>query len=143
MRRVSFLLVFISSISLLMFAQSLEEVAEIRQKKLELILRFQDLRTIFDGKLISFLSDNDPIVRERAVRAFGSIQDTSVLHLLVNSLTDASPQVQFAAAFAIGQTAQQLSKKNRQILEHDLIWARLDRMSSLGKGKASAADRLI
>lgn len=112
--------------------------AQKRLEKVELILRFQDLRTIHDGKLIRFLSDPDSIVRERAVRAFGSIQDTSVIHLLVEKLFDRSFAVQSAAAFAIGQTAGSLSEKSRQPFEHSLIWARLDLIS-----KREIADRVI
>jgi peptidylprolyl isomerase len=103
--------------------------------RLEIILRVKDRRTIHDGKLISLLSDPDASVRERAVQAFGSIQDTSVLHLLVNALTDLSVSVQHQAAFSIGQTGTVLSPKGRQSLEYDLIWKRLD--------QTSAGDRLI
>lgn len=113
-------------------------VAQRREGKLELILRFQDLRTIYDGKLISFLSDPDPIVRERAVRSFGSIQDTSVVPLLVEALSDRDTIVHRAAAFALGQTATLLSEKSRYILEHDLIWSRLERIPQGG-----TQDRLI
>src|ERR1051326_9230278 len=54
------------------------------QEKIELIMRIQDSRTIHNDQLISLLTDPDPSVRERAVRAFGSIQDTSVMSLLVD-----------------------------------------------------------
>jgi len=111
------------------------KLARQRLEKLELIMRMQDTRTIHDGKLISFLADRDSVVRERAVRAFGSIQDTGVIHLLVEKLFDRSVSVQYAAAFAIGQTAGFMSETNRRRLEHDLIWARLDR--------TRAGDRLI
>lgn len=119
-----------------LFAQPIaEKKIQERREKLELIMRLQDLRTVHDGKLISFLSDGDPIVRERAALAFGSIQDTALLTPLIHNLTDPDSAVQFAAAFAIGQTAGQLSRKSRQILEYDLIWARLD--------QTQAVDRLI
>lgn len=111
------------------------QITRRQQEKLELIMRFQDLRTIHDGKLISFFSDRDSVVRERAVRAFGSIQDTGVIYLLVEKLFDKSVIVQYAAAFAIGQTAGMMSEPTRQRLERDLIWARIDR--------TKAADRLI
>jgi cyclophilin family peptidyl-prolyl cis-trans isomerase/HEAT repeat protein len=132
-----FLILFFSFAA---FPQSANErEAQERRNKIELILRFQDTRTIHDGKLISFLSDPDPLVRERAVRAYGSIQDTSILNLLVENLSDRNPDVQFAAAFAIGQTASQLSRKSREILQHDLIWRRLDQMSTIEKGKIGFA----
>lgn len=104
--------------------------------KLELILELQDRRTIHNEKLITYLTDEEQTVREHAVRAFGSIQDTSVISLLVDRLTsDAAASVQTSAAFAIGQTAGFLSKPARETLEHDLIWVRLD--------QTKAVDRLI
>lgn len=39
----------------------------------------QDTRTIYDGKLISLLSDAYSIVCERAILAFANIQDTSAI----------------------------------------------------------------
>jgi len=115
-----------------------------RRDKLEMIMRFQDERTVHDGKLISFFTDPDPVVRERAVRSFGSIQDTSVITLLVDRLTfDNSSSVQAAAAFAIGQTAGSLSKKARAELEHDLIWERLERMPDATRGESGPLDILI
>lgn len=109
--------------------------AEERKAKLEAILRTQNLRTPHDGKLIRYLTDPDSVVRARATFAYGSIQDTSVMGLLVTNLTEGDPRTEYNAAFAIGQTAPLLSKRSRSVLEHDLVWARLDR--------TSAADRLI
>jgi len=109
--------------------------AEERKGKLEAILRIRDLRTPHDGKLTGYLTDTDPVVRARATYAYGSIQDTSVMELLAANLTEGDPGTQYNAAFAIGQTAPLLSKRSRSVLEHDLIWARLDR--------TTAADRLI
>ena len=92
-----------------------------------------------DSTIIRFCSDPDPIVRERAVLSFGSIQDTSVIPLLLDCLTnDNNIRVRYAAAFAIGQTGSQLSDKGREELEHELISVRMDRMPS-----DSATDRLI
>ena len=112
-----------------------QEKEEERQAKIELIQKVQDLRTPHDGTLISYLSDFDPLVRERAVLAFGSIQDTSVLGLLTAALTDPRPEVQNTAAFALGQTGTQLSVHGRQALEEDLLWKRLS--------QTGAAERLI
>lgn len=123
---------------------SADERAEERRTKLELILRAQDTRTIHDGKLIRLLSDEDPIVRERAVHAFGNIQDTSVISLLVDRLSnDPGPAVQDEAAFAIGQTGGLLSKRGRQSLQHDLIWVRLDKINAASADGTGPADRLI
>ena len=109
------------------------------QSKIDSILRCQDRRLVDDGMLIRFCSDPDPVVRERAVLSFGSIQDTSVIPLLLDCLTnDHDSRVRYAAAFSIGQTGSQLSNKGREELEHELIFVRLDRMPS-----DSATDRLI
>ncbi|MBI3765728.1 MAG: peptidylprolyl isomerase [Ignavibacteriales bacterium] len=145
MKMISMMTLSIMMLRLPLFSQTPNEQRkteeESRREKIELILRFQDTRTIFDGKLISFFNDNDPLIRERTVRAFGSIQDTSVLNLLVDRLTDVSPNVQDGAAFAIGQTAGQLNRSGRERLEHDLIWNRLEKMNS--NGNPSPQDRMI
>ena len=107
----------------------------VRSEKIEAILRTQDLRTLHTGKLVSLLSDDDAAVRCRALRAYGSIQDTSVLPLLVQGLTDPVHDVETAAAFAIGQTGTHLSPAGRAHLEHDLLWNRL--------GTTLAVDDLI
>ena len=121
-----------------LFCQQITEVdLKKRGEKLEIILRMQDTRTIYDGKLVSFLSDDDPIVREKAILAFANIQDTSVINLLVDRLADNG------AAFAIGQTAGHLSRKNKQALQHDLIWTRIDLLADKGKRGNSLKGRLI
>ncbi len=122
-------------ISAVSFPQTKEEKDQIRRSKIELILKMQDLRTVHDGKLVSFLSDDDELVREKATYAFASIQDTAVLHLLVRNLRDQSGAVQAAAAFAIGQTGTMLSPKGKIDLETQLIWKEL--------GKTSVDERLI
>ncbi|MCC6396558.1 MAG: peptidylprolyl isomerase [Bacteroidetes bacterium] len=106
-------------------AQDEVEAARKYREKVEAILRIQDRRTTHDGKLVSLLSDSDPLIRERAVRAFASIQDTQAIPLLTGRLADPDWRVQEAAAFAIGQTAIALSQEARMRLENDLIWKRL------------------
>lgn len=106
--------------------------------KLDLILEMQDRRTLNDGKLLSFFSDPDPIVRERAVLAYGSIQDTNVIPLMIDRLTgDTDQNVSLAASFAIGQTAGLLSAEAKRELEHDLVWARMDQL------RGAVRERLI
>lgn len=97
-----------------------------RRESIESILRIQDLRTPHNERLIALLDDDDPVVRERATLACGSLQDTNLLPLLVRNLTEGDPPVQRAAAFAVGQTGTQLSMTGCQRLEYDLIWKRLD-----------------
>lgn len=140
MKMYSLLLLFI--LPTVLFSQT-EEVVKKRHEKLELILRYQDLRTVHDGTLKNFLSDTDPVIRERATYAFGSIQDTSVMSLLVQQLTDDSPEVQYAAAFAIGQTGNFLSARTKERFEHDIIWARMERMSTEKVAEYSPVERMI
>ncbi|MBI5215977.1 MAG: peptidylprolyl isomerase [Ignavibacteriae bacterium] len=116
------------------------EVTKERSEKIEQILRLQDTRTPHDARLKEFLTDRDELVRERATLAYGSIQDTSVLPLLVTNMLDENEDVGFAAVFAIGQTASILSRKGREKFEHDLIWIRLDQIQSKNK---KAHDRMI
>ncbi len=112
-----------------------EERARIRRDKIETILRIQDRRSVHDGRLIAATGDADPVVRERAFLAYGSIQDTSALGLITEALRDPVPAVQEMAAFAIGQTGTRLSPGGRRRLDDDLIWKRL--------AGTLAADRLI
>jgi cyclophilin family peptidyl-prolyl cis-trans isomerase/HEAT repeat protein len=132
-------ILFFISIQYIAFSQTEKEKALKEQRdKIDRILEIQDKRTIHDGKLISYFSDNDPLVRERAVTAFGSMQDTNAIPLLIDKLTrDPEQSVNVAAAFAIGQTAGLLSQSAKQSLEHDLVWARMDQV------RGFARDRLI
>ncbi len=123
-----------------LFAQRTDERARLRQEKLETILRIKDRRTVHDGKLIQFLGDQDPFIREHAALAYASIQDTAALPLLLPLLADRQLAVEEAAAFAIGQTAVVLSPQGQARLENEIIWKRLpdtratDRMlEELGK----------
>lgn len=126
-------------------------IRRVRADKIEAILRVQDRRTLHDGKLTSLLSDDDPLVRRSAHIAYGSIQDSTALPLLIRGLADPDIGVQEAAAFAIGQTGAGLSLARRADLEHDLLWNRLtttqvpDRLiEELGKfGTASGLQELI
>lgn len=110
-----------------------DEQARIRREKLEEIMRLQDLRTPFDNRLVGLLADEDPVVRNRATIAYGSLQDTSVIGLLTRNLTDPDIGTQNAAAFALGQTGTALSEAGRRELEHDLIWTRLPRTEASGR----------
>ncbi|TAK64476.1 MAG: hypothetical protein EPO24_03280 [Bacteroidetes bacterium] len=113
---------------------------ELRDERIEDILRIQDTRTPHNSRLLEYLSDKDPAVREKATVAFGSIQDTSVLHLLVTNLLDSEEKVQYAAVFAICQTATQLSRKGKENFQHDLIWIRHDQLQ---RKNPLAAEKLI
>jgi cyclophilin family peptidyl-prolyl cis-trans isomerase len=130
--------IFLSIFCLLapgLFAQQEGEEVKRRREIFEDILRMQDLRSPHDSRLIRYLSDSDPLVRERATLAFGSTQDTTQIGLITRNLADPSPAVQFAAAFALGQIGTQLGVRGRQDLEYDLIWKRLE--------QTAAASRLV
>ena len=124
MKKLILLVILFTTVT---YSQQSQEEERLKKQRdnLELVMRFQDLHTIHDGKLISFLSDTDDVVRERATFAFGSIQDTAVLPLLIRILSDPVDAVQLAAAFAIGQTATLLSPKGKINLESELIWKKL------------------
>jgi peptidylprolyl isomerase len=139
---IQLILIIVYILPAILFAQTEEQLKK-RQEKIELILRYQDLRTVHDGTLKKFLSDPDPVVRERATLAFGSIQDTSVMSFLVQQLTDNNPNVQYAAAFAIGQTGNFLSSASKERLEHNIIWARMDRISTELVAENSPLERMI
>jgi peptidylprolyl isomerase len=130
----------ITAIALLLLASALSvnaqesaaDKARERKIKIRTILEIQDRRTIHDGRLIEFLSDPDDIVRARAVMAYGSIQDTTVISLLVERFQhDGNPDVEGAASFAIGQTGSILSRTGRDALQHDIIWARMEQSSAM------------
>ncbi|MBA4312660.1 MAG: hypothetical protein C0417_08520 [Chlorobiaceae bacterium] len=139
MKNLFLSMLFFISIYHIAFSQTEKEKALKEQRdKIDRILEMQDKRTVHDGKLISYFSDNDPVVRERAVIAFGSIQDTNAIPLLIDKLTrDSDQNVNIAAALAIGQTAGLLSQSAKQSLEHDLVWARMDQV------RGSSRERLI
>ena len=120
------LLAFLALGTIRLFAQDDQAtLRRLRADKIETILRVQDLRSKHDGQLVSLLSDPDPPVRRRAYLAYGSIQDSTALPLLVRGLSDPDITVEEAAAFAIGQTAAGLSLPHRTELEHDLLWNRV------------------
>jgi cyclophilin family peptidyl-prolyl cis-trans isomerase/HEAT repeat protein len=128
-------------------AQTASEKANKRRDQLESILRIQDRRTSNDGSLTALLDNADPTIRERAVRAFASIQDTNALPLLVGRLQDTDIEVQRAACLAVGQTAAMLSLPARAVLERELIWRRLPDIGTPAElleeiGKFGSADGL-
>ncbi len=101
-----------------------------RRELLRGILKSQDLRHAGDSILRGALRDSDEKVRVRATIAFGSLQDTMALPGLLYNLVEGPPQVQEAAAFAIGQTAASLSPAALEAFEQDLIGVGLDRTAA-------------
>ncbi len=111
-----------------------------RKDKIEDILHIQDTRTPHNGKLLEYLRDRDPLVRQKATFALGSYLDTTMLPMLLTNLMDDDENVQVTAAFAIGQTAALLSKQGVATFEHELIFNRLDQVQRKSK---QTANRLI
>jgi cyclophilin family peptidyl-prolyl cis-trans isomerase/HEAT repeat protein len=123
--------------------QALQTSSDLQKEKLRIILQVQDRRTIHRDKLISFFTDPDPVIRSRAALAWGSLQDTSVLSRLVELLWDQNADVEVNAAFAIGQTAGLLCGESKKVLEHDVLWVRLDKMKSGEMDGVHPQDRCI
>jgi peptidylprolyl isomerase len=92
-----------------------------RQRALEGIMRAQDLRRGGDIVLRNALVDRDSALRDRAALACASLQDTTLLPLLLDLLHDKHRSIQEGAAFAIGQTASRLSDAGRRSFERELL----------------------
>ena len=73
------------------------------------ILQLQDSRSLGEGRLVSYLQNNDKYLRFRAAIALGNIQDTSTVSSLVPLLKDEDVRVRAAAAFALGQIGSPLA----------------------------------
>ena len=67
------------------------------------ILTLQDLRSLGEGRLLSYLANSDANLRYRAAMACANLQDSISLPHLLRSLRDSTPKVREAAAFALGQ----------------------------------------
>jgi cyclophilin family peptidyl-prolyl cis-trans isomerase/HEAT repeat protein len=72
-----------------------------RIRSLAAILRAEDRRVV-DEALLGRMSDPDPTIRAKAVRALGRIGDPASLPLLEKSAGDAEPRVRAATALALG-----------------------------------------
>ena len=110
------------------------------------ILKLQDQRSLGDGRLASYLSSSDALVRYRAVLAFANIQDTATVPLLVPLLRDPDTRVRAATGFALGQigsTVAQWELLEALKAEQDsLALARL--LEGLGRcGSSAALDSLV
>lgn len=75
------------------------------------LFEFQDKR--LTDSLLRYISHENPTYRFMAARAFGSVQDSTVLEKLGRLLRDESEDVRIATAFAIGQIG---SLKGERIL---------------------------
>ena len=105
---------------ILLFAFSLTAnsfTSKERQGKLKTIFELQDSHKGNDKRLIAFLRDKDAFTRARAVEAYGSLQDTTVVKQIFPLLNDKNEEVRTSTAFALGQTISQMSEAGRILNE--------------------------
>ena len=67
------------------------------------ILQLQDQRSLGDGKLVSYLKDQNAKLRYLAAIALANLQDSSTVEALAGSLKDNDRNVRAASALALGQ----------------------------------------
>jgi cyclophilin family peptidyl-prolyl cis-trans isomerase/HEAT repeat protein len=67
------------------------------------ILQLQDQRSLGEGKLVSYLKDQNVQLRYRAANALANLQDSSTVEELAISLKDSDKDVRAASALALGQ----------------------------------------
>ncbi len=89
------------------------------------ITSFQDYQ--LTDSLLPFFSHKDPTYRYAAVKAFGSIQDKTVLDSLAILLNDPLEKIRMAAAHAIGQ--------QRDLRGEQFLIGAFEQLDSLGKYK--------
>ena len=105
---------------ILLFAFSLTAnsfTSKERQGKLKTIFELQDSRKGNDKRLAALLKDKDAFIRARAVEAYGSLQDTTVVKQIFPLLNDKNEEVRTSTAFALGQTISQMSEAGRILNE--------------------------
>jgi peptidylprolyl isomerase len=67
------------------------------------ILQLQDQRSLGNGKLVSYLKNQNVQLRYRAAIALANLQDSSTVEALAISLKDSGKDVRAASALALGQ----------------------------------------
>ena len=67
------------------------------------ILQLQDQRSLGNGKLVSYLKDQDGQLRYRAAIALANLQDSSTVGELAISMKNSNKDVRAASALALGQ----------------------------------------
>lgn len=101
------------------------------------LFEFQDKR--LTDSLLRYITHENPTYRFLAARAFGSVQDSTILEKLGRLLRDESEDVRIAAAFAIGQIGSMKGErvllagfdKNDSLLAHQESNATI--LESIGK----------
>ncbi|WP_434380278.1 HEAT repeat domain-containing protein [Melittangium boletus] len=79
--------------------------AERESVALESIARWEDHRSLGEGRLVALASEGSPEVRVRALRALARIQDASTLEVFVQALKAPAVSVREEAAFGLGVMA--------------------------------------
>ena len=90
------LIIFVACITSVQFAQP------ISPSERE-ILQLQDQRSLGNGKLISYLTNQNVRLRYRAAIALANLQDSSTVKALAIALKDSNKDVRSASALALGQ----------------------------------------
>jgi HEAT repeat protein len=67
------------------------------------ILTLQDQRSLGNGALMTYLSNQNPQLRSRALMALANIQDTTTMAQVAALVNDPDGTVRATAAFALGQ----------------------------------------
>ena len=78
------------------------------------ILTLQDQRSLGNGALTAYLTNENPQLRSRALLALANIQDTTTVSSVASLLNDTDANVRAAAAFALGQLG--VNKAQEQLL---------------------------
>ncbi len=79
--------------------------AERESAALESIARWEDHRSLGEGRLVALASEGSPEVRVRALRALARIQEPSTLEVFVQALKAPAVSVREEAAFGLGVMA--------------------------------------
>jgi cyclophilin family peptidyl-prolyl cis-trans isomerase/HEAT repeat protein len=137
--KMKWILLVLSLVPSLLFAQKLSEAE--RE-----ILTLQDQRSLGNGALMTYLANNNPQLRSRALIALANIQDTTTIPQVVALLNDPDGNVRGASAFALGQIgthAAQASLLGKLRVEKDLnVVGRL--FEALGRiGDEKALDAVV
>jgi peptidylprolyl isomerase len=137
MKHISFLFILAA------FAASVQaQGLNFLSSKVQTILETQDRRMLNHAPLRDLTRDTSATIRKAVMIAYANLQDTTDIPFLLDVLIrEQSEDVQDALAFAIGETAPQLSESARANLQHELLWVRFDQIQSNG-GKSRMIEEI-
>jgi HEAT repeat protein/cyclophilin family peptidyl-prolyl cis-trans isomerase len=106
------------------------------------IARLEYQRSLEEGKLVAYLNDGNPTLRERAALALARIQDPATVPALAKALSDEEASVRRMAAFALGQSGSASAERHlilRLYTEQDpaVVGALIDALGKIGEEDAS------